>query len=55
MTSETFTNTVRGEAPAPARSPRRTKAGVLATGLLLAITILVVACGMALLSSFKKR
>lgn len=55
MTSETFTNTVRGEAPASARSPQRTKAGVLATGLLLAITILVVACGLALLSSFKKR
>ena len=54
-TNETATNTRLSHVPANVRSERRTKAGVLAAGALIAITILIVACGLALLSSFKKR
>ena len=54
-TNEVVTNTARSNIPAPARSRTRTKAGVLAAGALIAITILIVACGLALLSSFKQR
>ena len=54
-TSEAGTNRTRTNVPEPTRSQRRTKAGVLAAGGLIAITILIVACGLALLSSFKKR
>jgi len=55
VTNETVTNAARSNIPALARSHTRTKAGVLAAGALIAITILIVACGLALLSSFKRR
>ncbi len=54
-TNQAMFNTVRSNVPAATRSPARTKAGVLAAGGLIALTILMVACGLALLSSFKKR
>ena len=54
-TNQPFTNVARSNIPVPTRSHVRAKAGLLATGALIAITILIVACGLALLSSFKKR
>jgi hypothetical protein len=54
-TNKAITNIARSNVPAPTRSRARTKAGVLAAGVLIAITILIIACGLALLSSFKKR
>jgi hypothetical protein len=52
-TNEPGINTPRSNSTT--QSPRRTKVGVLATGLLLAVTILIVACGLALASTFRKR
>src|SRR5690348_2402665 len=45
-TNQAVTNTARRNLPTP-RAHTRTKAGVLAAGALIAITILIVACGLA--------